>query len=1814
MLLEGSNASTVLTWVRPDLDKHLGLIRAQLEHLGQSHIIGDGIENTANHLEQLKFTFEALVLQGATLVVEEMMVVCEQLKKNKVRDRSKAFGALMDAVVVLPSYLDRLQAGHHDLPILLLPVINELRSAYDANIVSEATLFTPSLNVPLPELEGDLGEYEPAFDESIQELALRMRRQWENALLGWLQNQQNMDLLAPLSSACETLQQRLERLDLRRLWWIASKVIGGLLDGVTDNDMHLRRLFARLHLVIKTLSEGGEAVTDVESVDSLSQALLFHIAQAKPGSERVDDLRDRFQLQALVPDRDVLIRARGAVTGRNRELYSSLGAAVRDELAMVKDALDLELRTGEIEPSRRRQSHEALLRLQDTLKMMGLGGSAQSIEKLMPAFEASESPDESEVQSSRQSLLMGLAGELIRVESDLEEQIATLGEPLTEEHEQSFIDLPPHELRRIRAHLLDETVFSLHQVEDAVRRHFNGEANADYTGPMEHIAGALELINERETAALATKLRNALENLLRVARSESAMDPEKLENVTDAVAAFELYLAGCRDQQVNRERFLDILKDRLDRLPVGEMEVVKSGQPVVDESAKRDADWIADADMPLPPQVDPELLGVFLEEYKGVEDMMSERVPQWLQSPEDTKVLTEIRRGFHTIKGSGRMIGAFELGEFAWHAESLLNAVLEETIEYTADIGTIVRISHAAMPELKNRLLQKHSDLDKAAIASVSEQTRALTAGNIPDWAGLAKLLPPSIGAIGPNGFVAASARAEEPTLKELVCRELHENLALLRKLMERVSRDHRAIVNDDEIRAAHNIAGTAALDAVGRESDIATALEHFLEAQAKSQKSFSNDSIWTLASAIGHFEHCLAIHESVPDAALTEDEDGLFEKLNQLRVEYLPTAKTPAPLPVTEPDEVETEAVAVAETEVENATDMETEDESFEADVEEVDDEILAIFLEEATDILERCDSLLNAWRDDLFELGIVRDLQRELHTFKGGSRMSGLSAMGTLSHTMESLLESIAGQELQPTKNTIELLEQACDRLNSWTEQVGAGEIPVGDRVLLEFEQQIQALRVPTAPTVTEQADEELVRPVDVATETQEAEAGAEEPAAVDATEEAATEEAATEEAGAQVESAAEEELETTPPDTSDTPAKAGQSDDSRQPATSGIDEPEPGIEKALKIPRTPATTAPPAEELQEIPDVVATPDSNQGVTGESTVSQHIRVNADLLDSLVNSAGEISIFRSLLEQQIVQMRDHLKEFDVTTARLREQFRKLEIETETQIRSRYQQEAPEGTEEFDPLEMDRFSSLQQLSRSLSESVSDLLNLQEMLEETARRSDALLVQQSRVSSDLQEGLMQTRMVHFGTIAPRLRRIIRVASKETKKKARLQLRMTGGGDQLDRNVLERITAPLEHLLRNAIAHGIEKPADRQKLGKPAEGQLSITVAAEATEFVIRVEDDGAGINLKAIHKRALETGLVDQHAKPTQQQLLQLILHSGFSTSKTVTSLAGRGVGMDVVNNEVKQIGGSVEILSEQGKGSCFIIRIPFTLAVMQAIGIMAGEHRYLIPVASVAGVTRILPDDFQDLLKQENPVYEFAGEHYNILELEPLLGEPTTPLGDETISVLMIKAGEQRAAFRVAELLGHREVVVKPVGPQISSVPGILGGTVTGDGKVVVIIDAGPLIRQALITGARPAPAMARASTQRLKKQALVVDDSITMRRVTTRVLENNDFEVITARDGVEATEILQDRIPDVILLDVEMPRMDGYQLAEWVRADARLRQIPIIMITSRAGTKHRSRGLEAGANAYISKPYKEAELIKEVDKLLDNRGRHNNG
>ncbi|MNK20960.1 Gliding motility regulatory protein [compost metagenome] len=594
-----------------------------------------------------------------------------------------------------------------------------------------------------------------------------------------------------------------------------------------------------------------------------------------------------------------------------------------------------------------------------------------------------------------------------------------------------------------------------------------------------------------------------------------------------------------------------------------------------------------------------------------------------------------------------------------------------------------------------------------------------------------------------------------------------------------------------------------------------------------------------------------------------------------------------------------------------------------------------------------------------------------------------------------------------------------------------------------------------------------------------------------------------------------------------------------------------------------------------------------------------EQVRVRADLLDRLVNHAGEVAIYRSRLEQQLGAFRGAMGELDRTNARLRDQLRRLDLETEAQIVARYQREQDQADHKFDPLELDRFSTLQQLSRALNESAADLSGLQGVLDDLSRQYDVLLQQQSRVSSELQDGLMRARMVPFDGLVPRLRRVVRQAGQDTGKQVHVVLEGTHG--ELDRNVLDRMVAPLEHMLRNSVAHGLETPEQRRAAGKPEEGEIAIRLRREGSEIVLEVADDGAGLDREAIRRRAEQRGLVQADAVLGEAELDAMIFSPGFSTADQVSQLAGRGVGMDVVHNEVRQLGGSVDIHSVRGQGVTFTLRLPQTLAVTQAVFVQIGETTFAVPVASVSGIGRISRERFETT----QGGYHYGGEEFALHDLGTLVGQGQARAeGQAQVPLLLVRAGELRAAVAIDQVLGNREIVVKPVGLQIASVPGIYGATITGDGRVVVILDVAPLVRRFQANPHKPI-APATQVSDRDVPLVMVVDDSLTMRKVTGRILERHNFEVAVARDGVEALERLEERVPDLMLLDIEMPRMDGYELATAMRADPRYKDVPIVMITSRSGDKHRQRAFEIGVQRYLGKPYQELDLMRNVYDLL---------
>ncbi len=530
-------------------------------------------------------------------------------------------------------------------------------------------------------------------------------------------------------------------------------------------------------------------------------------------------------------------------------------------------------------------------------------------------------------------------------------------------------------------------------------------------------------------------------------------------------------------------------------------------------------------------------------------------------------------------------------------------------------------------------------------------------------------------------------------------------------------------------------------------------------------------------------------------------------------------------------------------------------------------------------------------------------------------------------------------------------------------------------------------------------------------------------------------------------------------------------------------------------------------------------------------------VKVSAELLDDLVNLAGETSIFRGRIEQQVSDAQIALNEMETTIERMRDQLRRLDIETQGRILSRQQVDAERlGYEEFDPLEMDRHSQLQQLSRALFESASDLLDLKETLDRRNQDAENLLQQQGRINTELQEGLMHTRMVPFERMLPRLKRIVRQVSEELGKDVEFIVENAEG--EMDRNVLERMAAPLEHMLRNAVDHGLESAEARIAAGKPAQGRITLDLLREGGDIIFDIRDDGAGVPLEAVRRKAIKRGLLDPNSEISDRDVLQFILQPGFSTAEKITQISGRGVGMDVVHEEVRQLGGSMSIDSVRGQGVHFRIRLPFTVSVNRALMVQCGEDQYAIPLNTIDGIVRVLPNELEGHFRLDPPTYEYAGQRYELCYLGELLKTSPRPklLGQNLpLPVLLVQCNERHIAVLVDAMAGTREIVVKSLGPQFAAVQGVSGATILGDGRVVLILDLLAPIRalQAHVPQ-RPANPDTESEPQR-PLLIMVVDDSVTVRKVTSRLLERHGMNVLTAKDGVDAMLLLEEHMPDVI-------------------------------------------------------------------------------
>ena len=1959
---------TTLQWVKPELDDTLSIAREALESYVDNPGKRDYMRTCADHLHQVQGTLQMVELYGAAMVTAEMETLAIALLEDHVTYREEAYAALMRGLMQLPDYLERLSSGHRDVPVVLLPLLNDLRASREQEPLPESAMFHPNLDAFLPEqAPAAMSEaYAEAHRGELVDLRLRFQQQ----LLGWFRGQNAAQQLVNMRKTLLAITARCHHVHGRRLWWIAAGVLEGLEQGVLKGSAgEIRQLIGKVDRNIRLLIEQGEDSLRGGDADDVACKLLYIVAQARQRSPQMELLRSTYALDSLLPDAGELEHARGSMAGHNRALLDSVSRALKDDLLRVKEALDLFLRQQNGDPAQLATQGEVLERVGDTLGMLALAVPRRVVTEQRRVLDEIAN----RMRAADEETLLDVAGALLYVEASLDDHIESLGSEDEPDASDAMPSMPRSEALGVVTTLMQEAIANTGRVKDAivafVESGWEHDRLAGAPALMDEVAGAMRMLSSPRPAELAQGVGRFIGNeLLEDRRVPSGA---QMDQLADALAALEYYLEAAREHRGGLEHILDVAEHSLSLLgywPLPSARVASAAvfvpetamlaeyagadeeHPELSESVSLLSGddlgrlFIGDSQMPAAPVhdldglrlaqtettasaasersttdesddswieieeevveqvpvrdalaantsfninaegIDDDIREIFLEEMQEEIDNLRSAEKVWLADPAQNASLVGIRRSFHTLKGSGRLVGAGVLGEFAWKVEDMLNRVLDNTIEPGTNVQGVVRHAIDALPQLLAAL--KGEGAPNAPLSAIMHAAEQLAAGNQarvedhapqatetvrrivrrrvprPDAAAeavpAASLTDASAAPVTPEPPEPAHAMAMpvmppvDPVLLEILRSEVAQYLQTIRAAIQRS--DDELPIGEELLRAVHTLHGAIAMVDIPLLTQLLSPLEGLFKRLRAANLPLSSDGVQLLGQSVDVVDHVMgqfdAAEPQLPDVdALTAQIVGMRDHYPESKVAHVVFE------PRAEDGELEEAVTGAEHADVDEAilaASLEAGMAQATAAQDEVTDDADAGYVHpdeaqhaEATAALvaalgafepERAAAELAAEEHAAAEkLAAERAVaeQRaaeEAAEWAAAEQLAAEQAAAERAAVEKLAAEQAAAEQLAAEKAAAEQAAANDDAEDAGhTEQApgyalaGSGQI---DADLLE-------VFIDEAREILDHADEVLAQwhaePSELAHVPE------------------LQRDLHTLKGGARIAGlmpvgdlshAIETLLEKPIRDTSKTgpliaalEASFDQLHAMVQQVAQGqaVDYPQAMIDHLLAlagetaladdvVPTAPSMPAPVlaapsptvlATEDRELPELM--PEAEEEVRSSQ---EQIRVRADLLDSLVNHAGEVAIYRSRLEQQVAGYRFNLVELEQTVARLRSQLRMLEIETEAQIIARFQREHREaGLTAFDPLELDRYSQLQQYSRALAESVSDLVSIQNMLDELTRQAETLLIQQSRVSTELQDGLLRTRMLPFDTMVPNLRRTLRQAAQEQGKQA--QLHVDGAHGEMDRNLLDRIKAPFEHMLRNAIAHGIETPAERRKLGKPAEGAVHITVAREATEVVVRVSDDGRGLNREAIRKRGIERGLLRAETRPTDNQLLSLITQTGFSTASQVTQLAGRGVGMDVVANEIKQLGGSLSIESEEGKGTTFVLRLPFTLAVTQAILVRIGEATFAIPMTSVQGVARVNPDDLAELMAKDEPSFLYGNEAYGIHDLAELLGlPPGLPTEDEQQPLLLTRAGDLRAAIRIDAVLGSREIVVKSVGPQISSVPGLLGATIMGDGSVLIILDLAPLVRHGMIRreqrlaeglSAVQAPVVEEVQ---VKPLVMVVDDSITMRKVTSRVLERHEYEVSTAKDGVDALEKLHERVPDLMLLDIEMPRMDGYELATQMKADPRLRDVPIIMITSRSGDKHRQRAFDIGVNRYLGKPYQEAELLVQIGEVLEQR------
>ena len=1690
----------------------------------QARVLLEGIQTSFNHESLEKFQSIVNTLSNNLELANDDVgsILCKELSEVAYYIRlecasenaDSSVDDLMQGLVLLNDHIENISDGHRVDSREIGLIIDVFRKRQEKPRIQKSLLYVLDLSNVKASFESK------EENEPLSILARDSRPEFQRCLLAWFQDNDRESALQKMIDIIESVNSA-ATIELVQLYFLATSIVlDGVKDRVFGDDKGIKTLVGQVDKQLKLLATMGEKRVAMGLQLGLVRQTLYYVATIPSENKKAELLQTQLNLKASLASQDD-----NDETIHTVQALASIAGAVRDEFKNIKHWLE-----GIVDNDRPPADEiDSFIRgaegWAETLSVVGEQDLSENIADFVrrlafSVYGVAEPSEEQHIALAEDWLKIDEVLVAIQAKSNIESATAE-NEELDEE------DIS------VNVSTAKTMLSELNIIKEIITDDLDGEISnivrwSEINQLLNNVQAACHFIELDAAAEYINDCRGFISAVVK--KQEYHVNSREVSSIADIVSSVEYLLEDVANDTSVANVAMLLAKDAAAFL-TSRVEEVRAycGVEEVLEASSRETpteiktsldDELSDDDL--------EILEIFTEEVGEISVELRNDFNKWKLDLNNEDVLKDVRRAFHTLKGSGRLAKVEFLSEPSWSIEKVLNHVIEDNLDVNQEMVGLIGYFVDSLPEWADKINGERpelSDMNDLILAAesiekgeepvVSYVTEEMRNNEVKEFVG-----------------DELSGDVLEPELCEIFSNETTVHLATIQTFLDEHENQETVTVNESLFRALHTIHGCASMSHIEEVEELSGAMCDYVRELYENNVNIEVVDFYSVLTkyhgmtaqqvvALNMQDEEMPNHQALFER-ITQQHNELIEQVSQPIEQDIDESNTTVELTTNDVDVdkinneeleqqeqkdttqvnteevVETEMIGVEPTASELLSFVASDDvpaneskPTFQSTDNNDDQEMQAVFVEEGIELLEEISSLFKGWINDLDNKAVYLDkVLHILHTLKGSSLLVGLDGFGGVVHEIETLIEGCHERNETFTEPMLSRLLSISDDLHVGLSSEHIEINPISYDALIESLKQ---------PNETELLVAEKAEVVDV--------------------------------------------------------------------------EKVPLKEKKVK----------------------------------STVKvkeQTVKVSNSLLDRLITDVGEVNVLQGQLIKKNNQRENQIKELTLTIERLRKQLRKLEIETEAQVLFKVDKAAEET--EFDPLEMDRYSQIQQLSRSLLESISDLEEIRDSLLQSDDEISVLMQKEGSLTDTLLEDLLRTRMVDFSRYIPRFDRLVRQLATSLNKPVQLQVQ--GAETEIDRFILNELQTPIEHIIRNAMAHGVEPVEVRKASNKLSEASITLNLSREGSEIHLTISDDGPGIDVSKIKEKALKLGHIQEHETMSEQDLFQFILKPGFSTLDEASKLAGRGVGMDIVNDTVRSIGGALTINSVKGEGSSFHLIFPYTMAINMALMVKTHSVQYGIPNNFIQSVISVPKEVVIESFNDNQPELTHLGKEYQLHDLSQLLGQGSGAFHSSvsrTVHVLLMGSREEKHAVVVDRLVGNKEVVVKPLGLHLDMVSWLSGATVSDEGDIVMMLDL-------------PALASLGAPIQDVNKPVdveedkptaplvMVVDDSITFRKVAARLLKRQGYDVVDARDGLDAVEKLTTITPDLFLLDVEMPRMDGFELARHIRHTKGINNCPIVMVTSRTGIKHQNYAKDIGINEYFGKPFDNKVLVGSIKDLLE--------